>query len=574
MVMARHKKLLWLPLAMVLIVPNASGMILLAHRTSGSTRQLSNYMEEIQNAIVLTRQSEKNPLRAFEALDKWGMILSNPKALPNKVVGLCYSLEAYCLVRVGRDQEAIRAYRDCLASLSSSSSSSGVLLEPSTVEECKMGIAFALQRLMRYEEANQQFLCCNNNERAIIGAATCCLRLGDAGAAMEALRRSSSTKPPSNEIRDMGKTLEFLSGPPETKTTMVLKDCTGSTPLYRWIRAVANRASSERQSRPPESTFDFLQLAAVNQSPFDDPELVVLDDKLRLHTLLTIGNVSCWPRGFILPQQLPEFQAVKDTGKGWILKSRAGYGSNGNQLVLDEKGVDAVQLDDDAMMGRESLLCQRLVDPSLLIQGRKFSLRVYVYYFLREAEAVSSSLFLSNKGLVKLASMPFREGSRDERMFMTNSGREESMLQHDFDFLKKELEAGGGSYPEFWSLLRQSIGQIMNQYDQHVSSTPPALRQQLAKLGLPKILGFDFMVSPDLKPVLLEVNRFPGLEPRCEADAAVKQTVVREAWICAATRLGMDIESIGILNDDTTMSMSSLNSFEQIHFSVKDTTCT
>jgi hypothetical protein len=46
-------------------------------------------------------------------------------------------------------------------------------------------------------------------------------------------------------------------------------------------------------------------------------------------------------------------------------------------------------------------------------------------------------------------------------------------------------------------------------------------------------------------PWLLEVNRFPGLEPRSSMDAAVKQTVIYDAWLAAADRVQLNREVIG-----------------------------
>ena len=51
-----------------------------------------------------------------------------------------------------------------------------------------------------------------------------------------------------------------------------------------------------------------------------------------------------------------------------------------------------------------------------------------------------------------------------------------------------------------------------------------------ARARVPKILGLDFLVDENQKPALIEVNRFPGLEPRGSSDEAVKRQVVKEAW--------------------------------------------
>ena len=62
--------------------------------------------------------------------------------------------------------------------------------------------------------------------------------------------------------------------------------------------------------------------------------------------------------------------------------------------------------------------------------------------------------------------------------------------------------------------------------------------QMLVELGLPKILGLDFVVDASRKPWLVEVNRFPGLEPRdTHQDAVVKTRIVCDAWRLARDRV-------------------------------------
>jgi mevalonate pyrophosphate decarboxylase len=46
------------------------------------------------------------------------------------------------------------------------------------------------------------------------------------------------------------------------------------------------------------------------------------------------------------------------------------------------------------------------------------------------------------------------------------------------------------------------------------------------------------MIDAFEKPWLLEVNRFPGLRPRSSMDTTVKQSVVYDAWLAAADRIG------------------------------------
>lgn len=55
-------------------------------------------------------------------------------------------------------------------------------------------------------------------------------------------------------------------------------------------------------------------------------------------------------------------------------------------------------------------------------------------------------------------------------------------------------------------------------------------------------MGFDYIVDANRRPFLLEVNRFPGLEPRDANDTVVKRAVVLSAWALAYNRLGLDAQ--------------------------------
>ena len=51
------------------------------------------------------------------------------------------------------------------------------------------------------------------------------------------------------------------------------------------------------------------------------------------------------------------------------------------------------------------------------------------------------------------------------------------------------------------------------------------------------------MIDNRQKPQLIEVNRFPGLEPRGSSDEAVKRKVVREAWDLACQKAADNVHT-------------------------------
>jgi hypothetical protein len=493
---------------------------------NGGATISSGALLKVQTAIATTNDSQANIAKAYLACEQWRNVLS--QEVPPNIRSLCLAFQTVCLTRVGRDLESLEAYSACLDLKS--------YLDDKTLQDVQLGRAYALQRLMRYDQARQQFLACAASEKASIGAATCALRLSEVKIAMESLTAYCDQHGTASDANGLLGCLLFLKGGKGSSAIDALKIGSTSSALYAWIHFLATNEV------PAFTSFDVLQFAAVNQCALDDPALLQLDDKVHLHELLSStssSTLSFWPRGYVLPRELSTFQGQQGDGqtKTWIIKDRAGYGSHGNRIVC---GMDIVTRSFD-----DEVLCQSMVHPSLLLDGRKFSMRVYLYYFLDEH--ATPSVYLSSLGLVKLASIPFNEESSDPRMHMTNSGREDSMEQRDFVYLRSVFEEHGWSYAVFWGAIRQSIETLMAFYTGSTREcSNNRFRSQLGRLGVPKIMGLDFLVDNERRPQLIEVNRFPGLEPRGDGDDEVKQRVVQEAWRCAATRLGVDAANVGL----------------------------
>jgi hypothetical protein len=492
--------------------------------------------------LQVSKLSTRNITAAHEACRQWDEILpplGDPvenfptTLLDDNVLALCRAFHASTLVRVGQNEKAIRAYDSALDLQE--------FLDPQTKDDLIIGKAQALQRLLKYSEAKSQYLR-SQTERGAVGAAICALRIGEAAAAKSILSEfcGSYGTEKNFSARGMMGTLLYL----ETGTlelSLPLLEGAKDLLLYRWIYSSLRQPGRVRS--PAELQEDpFVELLKINLCPFEDDLLVRLDDKIHLHKLLTTGKGSSnardfWPEGYILPQEKTTLHAVAKNyppDSFWISKQRAGYGSHGNQLLSMQQALQKISTDDD------DYLLQRMIEPALLLDGRKFSLRIYVVYFSPD------EVYLSSEGLVKMAAMAMIEDdsrTMDSRVHMTNSGREATMLQNDLTYLKANLDQAGYSYDAFWSRIRSSIVTVFKAYKGAVQAKEdPRLLvwdSRREQMGIPKILGFDFVVDGSCQPWLVEVNRFPGLEPRDDSDRVVKYRVLRDSWICAAHRLEM-----------------------------------
>eukprot|EP00559_Dactyliosolen_fragilissimus_P007032 CAMPEP_0184858086 /NCGR_PEP_ID=MMETSP0580-20130426/3188_1 /TAXON_ID=1118495 /ORGANISM="Dactyliosolen fragilissimus" /LENGTH=683 /DNA_ID=CAMNT_0027354013 /DNA_START=661 /DNA_END=2709 /DNA_ORIENTATION=+ len=408
-----------------------------------------------------------------------------------------------------------------------------------------------------------------------------------------------------------------------------------ASPLYQWIYAVmmnngnifSNRKNIENLNNEGipflfpnsgdvnrEIEHWFLKLITINHSAFDDANLILLDNKVLLHNLLSSNEHSSktrWPLSFVIPRDVDKFlsqhQKNSSAQQLWMLKKPSSYGSHGNHIVtyaymkesykltpkvneIDHTyEQDTGEFHSNKIMNAydpRQVLCQSFIDPPCLLDERKFSLRIYVLYFAspksdalkqsslqNSSNPVSFDAFLSNIGLVKLASRKYTErlhhklhdiGLYEEKsnihyssqsedrndMHMTNSGRiqpyDEGNIQYDLTYLQTNF--GKERYNTLWEIIRQSVIETMLLYTQSIAedfqSCPVNVnsknnsktilkekeRVMTAINGIPKIMGFDYMLDAFDRPWLMEVNRFPGLEPRDACDTPVKTTVVMDAW--------------------------------------------
>jgi tetratricopeptide (TPR) repeat protein len=641
---------------------------------------------KIRYGMRLSEQAKNNVTAAEEACSIWEEVLpssiasSSSSFISPDIISLSKTLYASCLVRVGRDGDAISVYDSCLDNRNHNDKDRKNIPQQQQQQQIikwRLAKAQCLQRLLRYTDAAEEYIVAINDninskdndndseEKARTGAATCIVRsTGNITRALDILLSTTNTTNTDTNTRssvllsycldyiETGKVdravdqlnhaLTTATDNADDEDALLASSSSSSSSssmflLYRWILAGLRRKKQNKDSklglfdtpRPVkhkysqnESEEHFMELIRINTSPLDDPNLVRLDDKIELHNLLSnqISGVSSssWPEGYILPDRFSELEDIllqrqkEYNGKIesghtvnsslWISKSRSGYGSHGNRLLthteLSEEIItsrcdddDDDDDDDDEGMktsinvttdNTEPYLLQRMIDPLLLLQGYKFSLRIYVVYFSTD------EVYISSKGLVKLASLPLllengnnvkeeeeeeeenpgtirARSSLDASMHMTNSGRETFMQQHDLDYLWTQLAERNNdcrSSSDLWVDICNAAANTLlvrfPEFREQESAENNPLEQKKKQVwkdrreefGIPKILGLDFVVDDtNLKPWLVEVNRFPGLEPRDEMDSKIKYQIVRDAWMKAIERLMLVEEDHAYFNN-------------------------
>lgn len=538
----------------------------------------------------------------FDKNIKGNRIMKSKNAMSSAVKKLCYALYAASLVRTGRDDDALFIYNEILDMINlidketESVQNGKIAPDLSLWVDVKISRGETLQRLMKYQLARDEFHhvfsmlqdpkltqfdenYTNKQLQSACKAALCSLRLDDLQTAEAVLLQSyncynqrerinTDMSSFSNVIGMLGVVqIEIAQRRNEKMSTSsidLLKLCTSSkdaSPVYNWFYNLIQNHDHDACNdgiwrsllNENDIEFDkkqFSKISSINNSPFDDPFLINLDDKVYLHQLLSKSNYSgeFWPTGFILPNDEIEFREYckandhlsakgKGSGKNWIIKERAGYGSHGNQIVSTK---EATNISSSLISGHE-VLCQKLIEPALCYEGRRFSLRLYVIYFPSIKGSTDNVVYISRKGLMKLALHKEEEENATENdIYMTNSGRleqdGESDSQYDFAFLESFIDSkyGKGSFDNVWTKLQSSVRSVIYEYKSLTAARDS--RHNTIFGSIPKIMGFDYLIDSCLNPRLIEVNRFPGLEARGTKDWAVKSEVVKKAWLLASER--------------------------------------
>ena len=536
----------WCALLFVVFVPACA---------SFNNQNLSpSRVAQIRETISATNRGCSNITVAHEACDQWRKLLADPSDLDENILASCLVLHASCLVRTGRDDEAICQYSNALNLQHAMSKES--------YEEAILGRGRSLQRLLKYDEARQQFLVLGTQEGAVCAAATCALREGNIVEALEILQnfRQQSSNQPSSEVAAMLIAFEQPTDNSDTTSKFFAeeaKPAAATSLLYRWILFLQTKNYKHLSFTPfpgAERDFTYLDLAMMNISPFDDHNFIHLDDKVLLHKLLSARNElthSFWPFGVVeLSKNVPPNKnKIFETTGLWIQKRRSGYGSHGNRVITSEEAKKlAATLDGTTLL-------QQMVEPPLLVDGRKFSLRIYVICIGENAASVKRrpGVFIAKEGLLKVASEQLQSSNSNRdinmRVHMTNSGRESAMIQRNLDYLENEVFAANGwSFGDFWEKIKYAVRTTLHVYfEEAIDQCSPGPSSALSHLAIPKILGFDFVVDSDRNVWMVEVNRFPGLEARDESDRGVKEGVLQDTWKLAVASAGLsevEIETI------------------------------
>ncbi|ORC88576.1 putative tubulin-tyrsoine ligase-like protein [Trypanosoma theileri] len=250
-----------------------------------------------------------------------------------------------------------------------------------------------------------------------------------------------------------------------------------------------------------------------------------------------------YPRTWSLRSERAQFMRfitalrAKKMSKFFIMKPNSGC--QGRGIVVTRDPLNAV---DDL----DNYIIQEYIRKPLLLEGRKFDLRVYVLLTSIRAP----SIFLFNDGLVRLCAEIYekptdsnvRNACKHLTNYAVNKQSPEYVFNDDaenggignkrnFKFFNEWLESSGQDPDEFWERVAHVICKtILVAQPQIANVYNSCFPRNNDGYNCFEILGFDILIDSKMKPWLMEVNHTPSLATDTPLDYNIKHALVTEVW--------------------------------------------
>jgi hypothetical protein len=257
------------------------------------------------------------------------------------------------------------------------------------------------------------------------------------------------------------------------------------------------------------------------------------------------GHYAFFPRTWSLRSERVQFQrhfqqtnsGKKKLSKIYIMKPNAGC--QGKGIVITRDPLEAVA-------EPEAFVVQEYIMNPLLIEGKKFDLRVYILV----TSVRHFSAFIFNDGLVRMCAEPYVKPNdenmantcvhltnyavnkhSDQFVFNTDGERSDVGNKRDFRWFNEWLSSQGHDVAALWERIEymtvKTLIAALAQMTHVYNSCFPHGNEGYTCFEL---LGLDVMIDENLKPWLLEVNHTPSFTCDTPLDKRIKSTLIREAW--------------------------------------------
>ncbi|CAD8061099.1 unnamed protein product [Paramecium primaurelia] len=246
-----------------------------------------------------------------------------------------------------------------------------------------------------------------------------------------------------------------------------------------------------------------------------------------------------FPKTYIIPDEIDKFQQEYKSTRTYIAKPDAGSQGDGIYLIKKLKDIKT----------NESMVIQQYISKPLLIDKKKFDLRLYVLITSLDPYLC----YINKEGLARFCTVDYEQPNdknlRNPFMHLTNYSLNKKSTNFQFYNGKNILDINEGTKRTYSSIQKnlEILGynnqDVENQIDSlivaYLKSLLPFLafnqklvfQKRVAEVKCFQVLGFDILLDEKGKPWLLEVNSNPSLQIEHEVYATNGKSVFEESYI-------------------------------------------
>jgi tubulin polyglutamylase TTLL11 len=237
------------------------------------------------------------------------------------------------------------------------------------------------------------------------------------------------------------------------------------------------------------------------------------------------------PKTFLLPEDYSKLESMMSKKKRYfIVKPTAGCQGDGIYLISSAR-----ELENSRMHNWDEVVVQEYIHPPLLLNRKKFDLRLYV--LITSVNPLCA--FLNDQGLARFCTedyeAPTNRNISNAFMHLTNyslNKRSSKFVHTDeisepnngskqtLESLYAELEQAGYSVETIKAdikvLIAKTLVGIHSGLSNHFNSHLKVAR--VKKIKCFQIIGIDVLLTEDCKPWLLEINANPSLNTDYEVE--------------------------------------------------------